>query len=198
VAGDRQDASALADVVGELLERFDVELRLEYVERFDPADVVTPDGSAPPAVARAWIDLAPELIGEEPTQATLFLADASWERLCVRRVPLADGVDEVAREELAHMLASGVEGLLAPGASARLATPSTAYFALVRAGLGLRWRLFGATELLLALVCDVDAEPRSYWAREGEEKVVVLEPWVVRPLATLTLSTDLLALPGPI
>ena len=43
----------------------------------------------------------------------MYLVDAAWERARVRRVPASEGVDEVVREELAHMLASGVAGLLA-------------------------------------------------------------------------------------
>jgi hypothetical protein len=66
-----------------------------------------------------------------------------------------------------------------------------------RGAVGLRVRLFGATDLLFAVGCDVDVQQRTYFVRQNDEELVVLEPWIVRPLALLTLVTDLLATAGP-
>jgi hypothetical protein len=338
IAGDVADAAALAEIAGELLQRLGVELRVTRIGRLDPADVVTPDPAALPVVARAWVELAPAAGARGGPQATLYLVDAAWERVRVRRVPLGDGVDEVVREELAHVLASGVDGLLAgrplertreevrvelglpasapalppagpsatasvpaapseppslslhlgvgyeltgfaeaawvshgplaelslgllfvplrpslslsaqerapleadgapigvrldqgvfrlvlsvnmplaagltlavgfgggmdvvratptlaSGSSATLAEPSTAVLGILRAVVGLRWRVFGATELAVLLGCDVDVEARSYWARRNGDEQRVLEPWIARPLLTVGMATDLLA-----
>jgi hypothetical protein len=81
---------------------------------------------------------------------------------------------------------------LASGASAVLAEPSTSVLGLLRAAVGLRWRLFGATELLLTLGCDVDVRERTYYARRDGAEQRVLEPWLARPFLELALATELL------
>jgi len=334
-----EDAGQLAAAAGELLRRLDVELRVVRVERFEPVDVVTPDPAAEQVVARAWVDLTLAARGGGESQAALYLVDGAWERVRVRRVPLDAGVDEVVREELAHVLAFGVDGLLAgrplertreelrielglpvpapvppappdeaspvppapepppgsrsvsfrlgvgyelsgfaaaapvshgpfavlslgllqaplrpalwltaqaraplevegspigvrldqglfrlllsvelpladelgllvafgggldvvratptlaSGSSAALAERSMAVVGVLRAAVGLRWRLFGATDLLVFLGCDVEVEERSYYARRDGVEQRVLEPWPARPLLELALSTDLL------
>ena len=338
VAATPEEAAGLEEVLVELLGRFGVALRLERIDGLDPGVVVTPDPSAPPAVARAWIDLGGTPGPNGARQATLYLADGTWERIRVRHVALDLGVDEVVREELAHMLASGVEGILAgrpleqtreevrielglpvsepapppaaevsevppelpaprprslafdlgvgydvsgfadeapashgplvalglalravplrpglwltlqyrlpveaeavpigaqldqgvfrllasidvpllsgfaltvllgggldvarttprlaAGETGRLEAASTAVFGVMRAVVGLRVRLFGATALEFAVGCDVDGQQRTYVARLDGAKHAILEPWIVRPLAMLTLLTDLLA-----
>ena len=55
---------------------------------------------------------------EEPA-AVVYLVDGSWDRVLVRTVPLDEGLDEVARQELAEILAAGVEGILAGAAPGR-------------------------------------------------------------------------------
>lgn len=339
VAGSVEDAARLAAAAGELLRRLDVELRVVRVERLEPADVVTPNPDAEPVVARAWVDLTPVGRGGGESSAALYLVDGAWERVRVRRVPLGDGVDEVVREELAHVLAFGVDGLLAgrplertreelrvelglpvpepvppappdevplvvpapePSSAARsvsfrlgvgyelggfadaapvshgpfavlsfgllqaplrpalwltaqgrapleaegapigvrldqglfrlllsvelpltddlgllaafgggldvaratptlasgssgvLAEPSTVVLGILRAVVGLRWRLFGATDLLVFLGCDVELGERSYAARRDGLEQRVLAPWPARPLLELALVADLL------
>ncbi|MBN1770552.1 MAG: hypothetical protein JXB32_04765 [Deltaproteobacteria bacterium] len=112
VAGTREDATAVAEVVAELLRRFELRLRAARAERLDPAAVATPDPEAPPAVARVWIDLLPPSGNERVWQVAIYVVDGEWERTRIRRVAVLGGVDEVAREELAHAIASGVEGIL--------------------------------------------------------------------------------------
>ena len=334
VAGTAENTAALEEVAGELLRRLDCGLRTSRIDRLEASAVVTPDPSAPPAVARAWIDLATAPGPDGSGQAVLYLVDPAWERIRVRRVPLDDGVDEVVREELAHMLASGVQGLLAglpleqtrdevrvelgvpapppapppvpvsppaeprtlaldlgvgydvmvfsdaawvshgpvaalglalrrvmlrpalwltlqyrapleadgdpigvrldqgvfrlltsfdvplvrrfaltvllgggidvvrstpqlaPHATGRLEAPSTAVYGVVRGMVGFRARLFGATDLLFAIGCDVDGEQRTWFARRDDIEQVVLEPWIARPFVLLTVVTDLPAGPG--
>jgi len=112
VAGAPEDAAAIDEVVGELLRRFELRLRPARVEWLDVAVVATLDPDAPPAVARVWIDLLAPPGPDGAPQAAIYVADGSWERIRIRRVTLSNGVDEIAREELAHIVASGVEGVL--------------------------------------------------------------------------------------
>jgi len=109
VVGRALDASALEAVVRELLERFDVESRVSRLEDLDLREVVTPRPEVAELVARAWFDL------RDAHRATMYLVDRKWERVLVRNVPLPHGLDEVAREELGHILEASVETLLAGG-----------------------------------------------------------------------------------
>ena len=56
-----------------------------------------------------WIDL------REPSRVTLYLAGNKADRLLVRHVPLVDRIDEVAREEIAHIVEATVDALLIGG-----------------------------------------------------------------------------------
>lgn len=105
--GDATDASGLTLVLTELLDRLEVELRRGPIRTaLDAREVLTPDPEAPPALARVWIEA-----GEERT--TLYLVDGDWERILVRHVPLEDGLDEVGREQVAHIVYAAVEALIA-------------------------------------------------------------------------------------
>jgi hypothetical protein len=116
VAGTPAETAALDEVLRELLAPLGVDLRLVRVELLDVRDVVTPDEAAPAAVARAWLDLhgatAAPGVRDRPA-AALYLADGRWERILVRRVAIPSGIDEVAREELGHIVAAAVDGILA-------------------------------------------------------------------------------------
>jgi hypothetical protein len=345
IAGLPEDAAAIAEVVAELLRRFELTLRTSRVGELNVAAVVTPDPDARSAVGRVWIDLAAPSGPHGAPQAAIYVADGAWERVRIRRVLLPGRVDEVAREEMAHMVASDVEAILsgrpldrsreearselglsgaepepppepepdvppvpqppvpepeplvpvlrplelelglgygltgfadqaavshgplatlalafpqswlrpalwltleyrvpleiaaapfgarldqglfrllmsidvplvtrlkltvllgggldvvwttpklAEGAAGRLEAPSTAYFGILRAGLGLRVALGGSFALLALVGCDVDGQHRTWVALVDGVKRIILEPWPVRPLALLTFSFNLL------
>ena len=109
IAARPDDAAALSEVLGELLARIEADSDIQRAEHIDPVAVVTPPADPPAALARVFIDAT------EPEHALLYLVDASWERILVRRVPLSEGLDEVAREQLAHIVESSVAALRAGG-----------------------------------------------------------------------------------
>ncbi len=116
-AGEARESESLAQVARELLGRLSVEVRATQVARIDLAAIAaTPRagtsaagaGEDPP-LARVWIDW--RVTG----RATLYLLDARRDRLLVRQVERPVGGEELAREELAHILQTACEGLLAGG-----------------------------------------------------------------------------------
>jgi len=111
-ATDARDSDALAQVVRELLGRLSIDVRASLVARVDLAAVVAPP-RAPVGVvaplARVWIDW--RMAG----RATLYLLDARHDRVLVRQVERPAGGDELAREELGHILETACEGLLEGG-----------------------------------------------------------------------------------
>jgi hypothetical protein len=106
-AGDDAEARALSLVARDLLRRLDVGLEDRRAPAIDPRAIVERPATFPPALARAWIDLAPD------DHATLYLVDEAWERVLVRRVARDPAHLEVAREELGHILETAVEAMLA-------------------------------------------------------------------------------------
>jgi hypothetical protein len=111
-AGDEAEGAALAQVARELLGRLSVEVRTELLARVDLAAVVAPPRAgvaAEPPLARVWIDW------RAPGRATLYLVDARHDRVLVREVERPAGGEELAREELGHILETACEGLLAGG-----------------------------------------------------------------------------------
>jgi hypothetical protein len=111
VAAAPEADAQLTPVLLELLSRLPVELTLTHAESIDVAQVVTPPQSEPtPALARVFIE------GRGRDAAIVYLVDATWERVLVRRLPLERGLDdEVAREQLAHIVESAVATLVAGG-----------------------------------------------------------------------------------
>jgi hypothetical protein len=107
VAASDADAAAIERVVRELLMRLHVEVHVARVGRVDPSDVVTPQSPITPALARVWVDLT----GDGP--ATLYVVDGPWERVLVRHVERVS--DEMMREEVGHILETGVDALLHGG-----------------------------------------------------------------------------------
>src|SRR5436189_68309 len=59
------------------------------------------------AFARVWID------ARDPARTTLYLADGAWERVLVRTVATPQALDEVAREEIGHIVQDAVAALRA-------------------------------------------------------------------------------------
>jgi hypothetical protein len=111
-AGDARDSEALAQVARELLGRLELDVRTVQVGRIDVAAIAAPPAApagVEPPLARVWIDW------QTPGRATLYLLDARRDRLLVRQVERPAGGDELAREELGHILETACEGLLAGG-----------------------------------------------------------------------------------
>jgi len=109
-AADARESDALAQVARELLGRLGLEVRASLVARVDLAAVVAPpraNGAPEPPLARVWVDW------RTPGRATLYLLDARRDRVLVRQVERPAGGDELAREELGHILETACEGLLA-------------------------------------------------------------------------------------
>lgn len=103
------DQAALDGVIRELFARLPVDLDVRRSSTLDVQAVLTPTEGAAPRLARIWID------GRSGARATLFLADAKWERILVRHIPLPSGLDEVAREEVAQIAETSVGALLGGG-----------------------------------------------------------------------------------
>jgi hypothetical protein len=116
IAADPASAALLEIALREPLQRQGVRVRWMRVEWFELSDVVVPDPSAPAALARAWFDMVgiSRRPGDPPGPvAVVYLTDGPWDRILVRTVPFDRGLDEVTREELCQILASGVEGIRA-------------------------------------------------------------------------------------
>jgi hypothetical protein len=104
-AGPDAQARQLESVLRELIGYLSVSAEYARADSVDPREVVTPVRAARPVLARVWIDLS------QPERATVYIVDGPWERVLVRHVPLKGGVDEVAREQLAHIVSSALEAL---------------------------------------------------------------------------------------
>jgi hypothetical protein len=114
VVGPEEEAVATEQVMRELLGRLAVEAHVERSDGFDLRVVVTPRDEPDDAlVARVWIDLRS---GE---RAVMYLVDRSWREVLVREVPLREASDEVAREQLGHIVQAAIETLLAGGSVGR-------------------------------------------------------------------------------
>ena len=110
MVGPERESGELEKVFVELLGRLNVTLSAVRADTFDVRTVVTPKGQTDEALlARVWIDL------RSSQQATLYLADRAWERVLIRTVPVQSTDDEVAREQLGHILQAAAETLLAGG-----------------------------------------------------------------------------------
>jgi len=107
---------ALEKVIRELLGRLDVTVCAVNTARVEASAVVSPPEDPRPALARVWI--APTGRG-----ATVFVVDADWNRILIRHVPLPDGFEVAAREELAQIVYATIEALLA-GAYLGVAKPA--------------------------------------------------------------------------
>jgi len=105
----REEDRALVAVVSELLDRLQVTTHFSTVPDLETEEMWKPHEGAPAAVARAWIDL------RDPRQVTLYLTGDQQDRILIRQVPLVLRLDEVAREEIAHIVEAAVDELLLGG-----------------------------------------------------------------------------------
>jgi hypothetical protein len=99
-------AGGLEGSLRELLTRLQVTVHFANAGSVDEHHILSPHPDEPPAVARVWIDL------RAADHVTLYLAGMKEDRVLVRRVPLVDHIDEVAKEEIAHIVEATVDALL--------------------------------------------------------------------------------------
>jgi hypothetical protein len=109
IAASDAEAPQMQSVVEELLARLSMTVNVTRVERVDAAEVVNPH-AGPPRLARVWLDLT------RPDRATLYLVSSDWQRILVRHLPKVAGHDELAREQLGHIVETAIDAL-AHGAS---------------------------------------------------------------------------------
>ncbi len=100
---------ALQTVLSELLARLQVSVRFVNVATVDARQIMSERSDDPPSVARVWIDM------RDAGRVTVYLTGDRADRLLVRHVPLVARVDEVAREEIAHIVEATVDALLVGG-----------------------------------------------------------------------------------
>jgi hypothetical protein len=100
---------ALETVLSELLARLQVSVRFSTIGSVDARQIMSERSEDPPSAARVWIDM------HEAGRVTLYLTGDRADRLLVRHVPLVTRIDEVAREEIAHIVEATVDALLVGG-----------------------------------------------------------------------------------
>lgn len=98
------DAAPLRAALRDLLDRVGVAATFFETPRVT-LDAVLSQPARGDLAARVWIDLP------APAQARLFVLDAAGDRVFVRSFALDHGLDEVARETLAHVVADAVDAL---------------------------------------------------------------------------------------
>jgi hypothetical protein len=108
IAGEPQQTQQLQKVLSELLGRLGVSVTYTRSEDVQIAAALAPEVDAPPSLARVWVDL------RNPKTGTVYIADQA-DRLLARQVPRKSPDDEVAREEVAHIVESTVDALLSGG-----------------------------------------------------------------------------------
>jgi hypothetical protein len=102
-------AAAVREDLRELLARRGVTARYRETPSIDRNEVLRPASEAPCALACIWVDLAVA----KPGRAIVYISATAAQQVVIRSVPLPGGVDEVAREEVSHIVASSVEALQA-------------------------------------------------------------------------------------
>jgi hypothetical protein len=112
LAGPPAAVGRVRSVVAELLEREEVAVSTSLLDRVRPEAIL----AAPPPSERspitAWIDLG------ATREVLLYFRDASAQRFVLRRLALENGLDEVAVEEVGHIVKSVVLALAAGDAPA--------------------------------------------------------------------------------
>jgi hypothetical protein len=109
IAGSQQEAQNFEGVLFELLARLGVTATYTQSTDVEINTAITSRSEAPASIARVWIDL------RRPGSATVYIAEQAGDRVLVRRVPRQARSDEVAREEVAHIVEATVEALLSGG-----------------------------------------------------------------------------------
>jgi hypothetical protein len=108
-AGLPDAATAVREDLEDLLARRGIKARYRGVAAVDRGEVLRPSSESPCALACIWIDLGVATAG----RALVYVSATASDQVVVRSLPLPSGVDEVAREEVSHIVASSVEALQA-------------------------------------------------------------------------------------
>lgn len=93
----------------ELLGRQGLDARYRLLSAVDRDEVLRPASLAPCSLACIWIDLGVTRAGH----ALVYVSATAAEQVVIRALRLPNGLDEVAREEVSHIVASSVEALQA-------------------------------------------------------------------------------------
>jgi hypothetical protein len=115
-------AVAVREDLEELLARHGVTARYRRVAAVDRQEVLRPSAESPCALACIWIDLGGSVAG----RAFVYISATASDQVVIRSLPLPSGVDEVAREEVSHIVASSVEALQAGRPLPSAASPTDA------------------------------------------------------------------------
>ena len=106
IAAAPAERTALAQVIRELLEPLAVDVQIAAAARIEQNRVASAPDNASGEAAIAFVDAL------EPGRSTLYLVDPKRDRVYVRSVRRSRHGEELAREELGHILETAVEGLL--------------------------------------------------------------------------------------
>ncbi|MBX7078519.1 MAG: hypothetical protein K1X88_04960 [Nannocystaceae bacterium] len=110
VVGAPDDRAWLLAHLRGMVEQLGVAVRYDERDELSALAVLDPPPQPAAARARVWIDL------QSHAHAKLYVVDAAWERVLVRRLALGDGLDEVAAAEIGTIVESSVRALLEGGA----------------------------------------------------------------------------------
>ncbi len=102
-------AGSVREDLEELLGRRGLSARYRTVAAIDRDEVLRPAAQAPCSLACIWIDLGVA----RPGRALVYISATASEQVVIRALQLPRGVDEVAREEVSHIVATSVEALQA-------------------------------------------------------------------------------------
>ena len=118
-------AVAVREDLEELLARHGVTARYRRVAAVDRDEVLRPSAESPCALACIWLDLGGSVAG----RAFVYISATASDQVVIRSLPLPSGVDEVAREEVAQIVATSVEALQAGRPLPSAASPTDAAIA---------------------------------------------------------------------
>jgi hypothetical protein len=102
-------AASVREDLQDLLARRGVDARYRRLDAVDRDEVLRPAAQSPCSLACIWIDLGVA----SPGRAFVYISATASEQVVIRSLPLPSGVDEVAREEVSHIVATSVEALQA-------------------------------------------------------------------------------------
>jgi hypothetical protein len=108
-AGATIPAASVREDRQELLARRGLDARDRRLDAVDRDEVLRPAAQSPCSLACIWIDLGVA----KPGRAFVYISATASDQVVIRSLPLPNGVDEVAREEVSHIVASSVEALQA-------------------------------------------------------------------------------------
>ncbi|HJX65563.1 MAG TPA: hypothetical protein VJ860_16615 [Polyangia bacterium] len=103
--GQNSASGGLREVIAELLAREGFVVSWSERDSFRPQDFLDRKGEKELAAMDVWIDLS------SPSEAHLYFRDSQANRFFIRSLPLGQGIDEIGKEEIGHIVASAVLSL---------------------------------------------------------------------------------------